>query len=118
MLGYGAIQINFGGVLSRHPGGSSGVAPEPGKGRAVEILAGLLNLVGLVCSIIILIHAFKASVGQGFLCLCIPFYVLYYAFARFEHPKKNLIIGVWLGSFILGGALYSMSIGAALSGLE
>jgi hypothetical protein len=82
----------------------------------MQMLAYLLYLVGLVCSIIILIHAFKASVGQGLLCLCVPFYVLYYAFARFEHPKKNLILGAWLGSFILGGVLYSMSIGAALSG--
>lgn len=84
----------------------------------MEILSGVLNLVGFACSIIILIHAFKASVGQGFLCLCIPFYVLYYAFARFEHEKKTLIIGVWLGSFILGGVLYGMSVGAALSSFE
>lgn len=71
-------------------------------------LAGLLNLVGFVCALIILIHAFKASVGQGFLCLCIPFYILYYAFARFDHPKKNLIITVWLVCLVLGGALYGM----------
>jgi len=83
----------------------------------MEMLAGLLNLVGLICSIIILIHAFKASVGQGFLCLCIPFYVLYYAFARFEHPKKNLILIVWLASFIVGGAMYSMSVGSSLGEL-
>jgi translocator protein len=84
----------------------------------VQVLAYLIYLVGLVCSIIILIHAFKASVGQGLLCLCIPFYVLYYAFARFEHPKKNLILAVWLGSFIIGGGLYAMTIGSALSGLQ
>lgn len=84
----------------------------------MEMLAGLLNLVGLVCGIIILIHAFKASVGQGFLCLCLPFYVLYYAFARFQHPKKNLIIAVWLGCLIVGGAIYSMSAGSALSSFQ
>ena len=71
-------------------------------------VAYLLNLVALVCSIIILIHAFKASLGQGFLCLCIPFYILYYAFARFEHPKKNVIIAAWLISAVLGVGLYSM----------
>jgi hypothetical protein len=75
----------------------------------------LLNLVGLVCTIIILIHAFKASVGQGLLSLCLPFYILYYAFARFQHPKKNVILAVWLLSLVAGGALYSMSMGAALS---
>ena len=84
----------------------------------MEFLAILLYLVALVCSIIILIHAFKASVGQGFLCLCIPFYILYYAFARFEHPKKNLILVAWLVCGILGGVLYSTTMGPMLSGLE
>jgi hypothetical protein len=65
-------------------------------------LAGLCGLVSFVCAIIILIHAFtKGGVLQGFLCLCIPFYILYYAFAKFEHEKKNLILGVWLGAVVL-----------------
>ena len=81
----------------------------------MQVLAGLLYVVGLVCGIIILIHAFKASVGQGLLCLCLPFYILYYAFARFQHPKKNLILAAWLGCFIIGGALYSASMGSALA---
>ena len=67
----------------------------------MQMLLWLFYLAALVCSIIILIHAFKASVGQGFLCLCIPFYILYYAFARFEHEKKNLILGVWIGAWVL-----------------
>ena len=59
----------------------------------------LLSLVSLVCAIIVLIHAFqKGGVVQGLLCLCIPFYILYYAFAKFEHEKKKLILTVWLGS--------------------
>ncbi len=65
------------------------------------MLSGILALVAFVAAVIILIHAFKASIGQGFLCLCIPFYILYYAFARFTHPKKNLIIGVLIGGWIL-----------------
>lgn len=84
----------------------------------MQMLAMLLYLVGFVCGLIILIHAFKTSVGQGFLCLCVPFYVLYYAFAKFQHEKKNLIIGLWLGSFIVGGILYSMTMGAALSQMQ
>ena len=65
-------------------------------------LAGLCGLVSLVCAIIILVHAFsKGGVLQGILCLCIPFYILYYAFAKFEHPKKNMILGIWLGAIIL-----------------
>ena len=59
----------------------------------------LLSLVSLVCAIIVLIHAFqKGGVVQGLLCLCIPLYILYYAFAKFEHEKKKLILTVWLGS--------------------
>lgn len=75
----------------------------------MQILVIILYLAALACSILILIHAFKASVGQGFLSLCIPFYILYYAFARFEHEKKNLIIAVWLGAGILSGILGAMS---------
>jgi len=67
----------------------------------MQILLYILYLAAFACSIIILIHAFKASVGQGFLCLCIPFYILYYGFARFTHEKKNLILGVWIGAWVL-----------------
>ncbi len=88
------------------------------KGFAMGILGYLIIMGGAVCGIIILIHAFKESVGQGLLCFCVPIYILYYAFVRFEHPKKNLIIGLWLGCFILGGALLGMSMGAAVANLQ
>ena len=65
-------------------------------------LGSLCGLVSFICAIIILVHAFtKGGVLQGFLCLCIPFYILYYAFARFEHPKKNQILIGLLGGVIL-----------------
>jgi len=83
----------------------------------MQLLGSLLSLVALVCSIIILIHAFKASVGQGLLCLCIPFYILYYAFARFEHEKKNLILIVWLACGVLGGILYGSAAASAVAAL-
>jgi hypothetical protein len=61
-----------------------------------------------------LIHAFtKGGVLQGFLSLCVPFYILYYAFAKFEHPKKNLILGVWLGAIVL--ELIFLSLGGAMN---
>ena len=81
----------------------------------LTILGGLCYLVMFACSIIILIAAFQESVGQGFLCLCIPFWILYFAFAKFEHEKKTIILAVWLGSFVLGLVLYGAGIGAALS---
>ena len=71
-------------------------------------MGGLLSLVGLVCvlaslvcSIIILVAAFQESILQGFLSLCIPFYILYYAIARFENDNKAMILVIWL----LGGIM-------------
>jgi hypothetical protein len=70
----------------------------------------LFGLVSLVCGIIILIHAFtKGGVVQGILCLCVPFYVLYYGFAKFEHEKKNLILAGWLGAIVIQVILIFMS---------
>ncbi len=68
-------------------------------------LGAIFSLVALVCNIVVLVHAFKSSVGQGFMCLCIPCYSLYYMFAKFEHPKKPMIIGGSLGGSIVGNVL-------------
>ena len=64
------------------------------------ILSLLLNIVCLVLTIIVLIHAFKNSVGWGFACLCIPFVIIYYVFAKFEHPNKGAIIGGYVLAYI------------------
>mgnify|MGYP000935036043 CR=1 FL=1 len=66
-----------------------------------SVLMMVGSLMGLIGGIIILIHAFKSSVGQGFLCLCIPFYILYYAFARYESEKKKMVLTIWLGGILL-----------------
>ncbi|MCC6875024.1 MAG: hypothetical protein IT378_12020 [Sandaracinaceae bacterium] len=78
-------------------------------------VGGLIWLVGFVCHIIILIHAFKASVGEGFLCLCVPCYVLYYMFAKFEHPNKGLIIGGALGASMIGSLMIQFAGGMGRS---
>jgi translocator protein len=75
----------------------------------------LFFLISTIAWIVILIHAFKASVGQGFLCLCIMPYAIYYAFAKYQSPKKGLIIAMFLGGYIIGGALYGIGIGQAAS---
>ena len=74
----------------------------------LTILGLLFSLVSFACSIVILIHAFKAGVPEGLMCLCIPCYILYYAFTKFEHEKKNVILAVWLGASLIGGALQGM----------
>ena len=77
-------------------------------------LGALCGLASFVCGIIILVHAFtKGGVAQGFLSLCVPFYILYYAFAKFEHPKKNLILAVWLGALVL--EIVFMMMGGAMN---
>ncbi len=73
------------------------------------IIGLVLAIAAAVCGIIILVNAFSEDVTQGLLCLCIPFYVLYYAFARFESDNKGLIIGIWLGGGILGQILMALS---------
>ena len=65
-------------------------------------LALVFQLVAFACAVIILIHAFKnGGALQGILCLCVPFYIIYYMFAKFEHEKKNLIIAGYFGGIII-----------------
>jgi hypothetical protein len=68
-------------------------------------LGSLCSLISFVCWIIILIHAFtKGGALQGILAFCLWPYTIYYAFAKFEHPKKNQVI---LG-YLVGGVLAGM----------
>ena len=75
------------------------------------LLAVPLGIVSLICYIIILIDAFQQEVMQGFLCFCCGPYMLYYAFARFDHEKKGLILIVWLVSGTLSGILQALAEG-------
>lgn len=77
-------------------------------------LTALLALLSVVAWLFVIIHAFQRSVGTGFLVLCIPLYLLWYAFSQFEHRQKGAILAVWLGSGMLAVILYS-SIGAQLT---
>jgi hypothetical protein len=82
-------------------------------GGLLSGLGGICALASFVCWIIILIAAFKEETVKGLLCLCVPFYILYYAFTGFKHEKKGLIIGVSLGGVVLGGIL--QVVGAAMA---
>jgi translocator protein len=53
----------------------------------------------------IVVHGFKASLGQGFACLCVPFYALYFGFARLPHRRRLLILAAWIVATVLGTAL-------------
>ena len=79
-------------------------------------LAALCALVSFVCAIIILIHAFsKGGIVQGLLSFFVPFYIIYYAFARFEHPKKAMVVWGMIAAFILQIALTVMGGFSAMS---
>ena len=61
-------------------------------GAVIFLLALVLYLVSVVCWIMILIHAFKTGGAlHVILGFCIWPYAIYWGFAKFEHPKKNLI---------------------------
>src|SRR5688500_3362741 len=81
-------------------------------------LGGLFYLVGFIFWIIIIIHAVKTDTTQGILCLCVPFYILYWAFAKFTHPKKTMIIAGFLGGYVLGAVLYGVSASMAASAMS
>lgn len=69
------------------------------------IFGGILLFVSAIFALVILINAFKESVGQGLLCMFVPLYILYYAFARYSGSKKGLVITGWLGANAVGVTL-------------
>jgi hypothetical protein len=72
------------------------------------ILGNLLVLVAVVCLLLLFIHAFKRSVGTGFMVLLIPIFAVYYGFAQFEHRQKGLILAGAFGALIAGIVLRTL----------
>ena len=68
----------------------------------------LLALISFGCSIFILVHAFQRSVGTGVMVLCIPCFMIYYAFSQFEHPRKNLILAGFFGCSVLAAVFLGL----------
>ena len=84
-------------------------------------LASILLIIGFVVSLVggimILIDAFKKETVQGILCLFVPFYSLYYLFAKYtKENKKTVIILVFAGIalIIIGYIIFFATFGAAL----
>jgi len=71
-------------------------------------LAILSGLVALVCAALLLIHAFRRSVGTGVMVLLIPCYMLFYAFSQFEHPRKGLIVAGFVASTVLAAVFLGL----------
>jgi translocator protein len=72
-----------------------------GAGVPLLPLAILFGLASLACAALLLVHAFRRSVGTGVMVLLIPFYMLVYAFSQFEHPRKNLIVAGFVACTVL-----------------
>ena len=58
---------------------------------------------GLVASVVIVIDSFKASVKHGLLSLLVPFYLLYYMFARLSHPRRKLLASLVVAGLVSSG---------------
>ena len=77
----------------------------------LTLLGYLFILVGLVCSIFILIAAFRDAIWKGVVGLLCGLYLLYYGIVEFEAPNKWLIVA---GAF-LGGGIGSALIRSGMS---
>jgi hypothetical protein len=82
----------------------------------LSLIAVALCALGLGCSLFVMVHAFRRSLGTGFMVLCVPCYAVYYAFTQFEHPRKGAIVSGYLGCLSLGGVLQSIAVGALAHG--
>ncbi len=82
------------------------------------VIGSLLTLIAGIMSIVVLVAAFKKSVGQGLLSLFVPLYILYFAFTQYASPKKKLILGTWIGGAVVGGALLVTAIQQSATALQ
>jgi hypothetical protein len=76
---------------------------------SVVLLGILLQVVAVGCFMPVLVHAFRRSVGTGFMVLCLP-YTLYYAFSQFEHRHKGTLLAGWLGGLVVGVVLRAVGL--------
>lgn len=82
----------------------------------VSLLGIAFQILAVACFVPVLLHAFRRSVGTGFMVLCLPVYTPYYAFSQFEHRRKGLLLAGWLGGFILGVVLRALGLYLGVSG--
>lgn len=67
-------------------------------GGILAFVGGILLLIG---AIMILVAAFKENTTQGLLCLFVPFYAIYYLFAKYSNPNKTAAIILYLGGLVI-----------------
>lgn len=77
------------------------------------LIGTILLAVGGIMSLYLLVKAFQTSTGTGLLALFVPFYLLYFAFAKYTSPKKGMVVGAWLGLLVAGGVLQGIGVAQA-----
>ena len=87
-------------------------------GFVLEGLGGICYLISFVCSIIILIDAFKNEVWKGIVGLLCGLYLLYYAIVEFQNPNKWAILAGSLLGGVAGGVLFMMGTAMQLHGIH
>jgi translocator protein len=73
---------------------------------AVAIFGLGCALVALVGAGVIAVHAFRAGIGRGFLVVFLPLYIVYYAVRWFEHPRRTLVLALFLGGTVASVVLF------------
>jgi hypothetical protein len=79
----------------------------------LSLLGIAVQVAAVGCFLPVLLHAFRRSVGTGFMVLCLPVYTPYYAFSQFEHRFKGPLVAGWLGGLVLGVVLRTVGQGLA-----
>ena len=77
----------------------------------------LLSLLGAVCGVVacaltalLLVHAYRRSLGTFVMALCVPAYLLVYAFSQFEHRRKPWLVAAWGCTLILAAVLLPLGL--------
>ncbi len=83
-------------------------------GLLLILVGTIFAVVGLVCSIIVLVAAFKDEAWKGIASFLCGLYGLYYMVAEFRHERKWLIVfgalaGGTIGYFLTMAGVASMA---------
>jgi hypothetical protein len=70
------------------------------------VYLGPVGIFSFVVGILVLISAFKESVLTGILCLCVPFYALYFVLAKLESTHLKVAFGTAILAQIIGYAAF------------
>lgn len=85
---------------------------------STALLAALSALVAACCAGVIVVHAFRRSLGTGMIVLFVPAYLPVYAFSQFEHRLKGWISSGLLAFSILAAVLYGLSVQRVIPHVE